>query len=137
MRRSIAVAAAVFLLVTAFQTATPVGAADQDVKACFILPDEPGCVTTISVQIGWHVRLVAKAPWHAGGRVDLWQLDPGETRYHRVAKLRFNEKGRATWLWNAPDEVECCWYWRFKALNGSGEVIAVSNRLRADAAPGD
>jgi len=135
MRRAVVWAAVAFLLVAVFPAAAPVGAAEGDVNACFVWNYDEGCTRSMSVAIGWYAKLRAKAPWHAGGRVDLLQRDPDETRYHRVAELTFNDKGRATWRWDAPLEVECCWYWKFKALNGDGNVIAVSNRLRADAAP--
>ena len=137
MRRFIAVASAAALLLTALDVAVPATGAEGDVKACFVWNYDEGCTTRMSVAIGWYAKLRAKAPWHAGGRVDLYQRDPGETSYHRVAELTFNDKGRATWRWDAPSEVECCWYWKFKARDGDGTVIAVSNRLQADAAPGD
>ena len=137
MRRFIAVASAAALLLTALDVAVPATGAEGDVTACFVWDYDEGCTTSMAVAIGWYAKLRAKAPWHAGGRVDLYQRDPGETSYHRVAELTFNDKGRATWRWDAPSEVECCWYWKFKARDGDGTVIAVSNRLRAEAAPGD
>jgi hypothetical protein len=129
--------AAVLLLLTAFGAEVPAGGAEGNVTACFVYPYDEGCTTSLAVAIGWYAKLRAKAPWHAGGRVDLYQRDPDETRYHRVAVLTFNDKGRATWRWDAPSEVQCCWYWKFKARDDDGNVIAVSNRLRADTAPGD
>lgn len=137
MRRFIAAASAAALLLTVVATTVPAGGSEGDVTACFVFPYDEGCTKNVAVEIGWYVKLRAKAPWHAGGRVDLYQRDPGETRYHRVAVLTFNDKGRATWRWDAPSEVQCCWYWKFKARDDDGTVIAVSNRLRADASPGD
>lgn len=106
-------------------------------RACFVWPHDEGCTTDIAVAIGWHVKLRATARWHAGKRVQLWQSDPGESGFHRVARLRFDEDGRVTWRWDAPSEVDYCWRWKFRAISGSGELVGVSNRLTAEAAPGD
>lgn len=137
MRRSLAILVAAVLAITVVPAAGPVGAATDEVKACFVWPYDEGCTTDLAVAIGWYAKLRAKAPWHANGSVYLFQSDPGETGFHRVAKLRFNEKGRATWRWDAPSEVQCCWRWKFKAIADDGSVLDVSNRLRAEAAPGD
>lgn len=137
MRRAILLVLAATLAITSVPVGTPVGAAEDEVKACFVYPYDEGCTTDLAVAIGWYAKLRAKAPWHAGGRIDLWQSDPGETGFHRVTQLVANDRGRVTWRWDAPSEVQCCWRWKFKAISDDGSVLAVSNRLRAEAAPGD
>lgn len=138
MRRVIAMLAAIALLSSAGAAGTQARAAGSDrVRACFQYPHDGGCVTVVAVQIGWHVNLRARADWHAGKRVELWQSDPGETAFELAARLRFDENGRVLWRWDAPTEMECCWRWVFRAVNGRGDVLAVSNRLRAETAPGD
>lgn len=139
MRRAIAMLAAVAVLSAVGLASTEVRAAEAErFKACFQYPhDASGCVTRLSIQIGWHVKLRARAEWHAGKRVELWQSDPGEARYQLAARLRFDENGRVLYRWDAPTEIECCWRWVFRAVNGRGDVIAVSNHLRAETAPGD
>lgn len=138
MRRAMAGLAAVVLLSVVGAAGTQVRAAEVErFRACFQYPHDGGCVTVVAVEIGWHVNLSARAEWHAGKRVELWQSDPGETTYELAARLRFDDGGRVLYRWDAPTQMECCWRWVFRAVNGRGDVVGVSNRLRAETAPGD
>jgi hypothetical protein len=122
-----------FVLAVAGLGLFPQPAVATPFQACFVYPHDSGCTRNLTVQVGYHVKLKATADWHSGRRVYLFQADPRERRYHLVRRLRFDSRGHAVYRWDAPTHQDCCWRWRFKAIDGHGDIVGRSNRLKADA----
>jgi hypothetical protein len=113
-------------------------ASARSFDACWLLGADVGCIRqSITVSSGSTVKMRATADWHAGGRVQLWRADPGERTYRLEARLRFDDEGRVVYRWTAPVTMDCCWRWEFRAIQGHGNVVGTSNRLRNEVFPID